>query len=150
MIVFKEKKKRFKLTHRLAQLDSCNHCSLQLTIMNSYKIISKFFSSHLDDDHQAEVEEALQCLHSRRREVGIQLHIWNCDVESVYAQHMEPAWEMGTIVALFLRRNYNVAKFGPPTWKAIVEAVEKPAGGTNVAQAERINNEYAGRLSSSW
>ena len=118
--------------------------------MNSYKIISNFFSSHLDEDDQAEVEEALQCLHSRWREVGIQLHIRNYDVENVYAQHMEPARAMGTIVALFLRRNYNVAKFGPPTWKAIVEAVEKPSGGANVAQAERINNEYAGRLSSSW
>ena len=70
------------------------------------------------------MEEALQCLHSRWREFGIQLHIRNCDVESIYAQHMEPARAMGTIVAFFLRRIYNVAKFGPPTWKAIVEAVE--------------------------
>ena len=99
--------------------------------MNSYKIISKFFSSHLDEDHQAEVEEALQCLR-RWREFGKQLHIRNCDVESIYAQHMEPARAMGTIVALFLR------------------GVEKPARGANVVQAERIKNEYAVRLSSSW
>ena len=54
------------------------------------------------------------------------------------------------IISLFMSCNYSVAKFGPPTRKAIVEAVEKPAGGADIAQAERINNKYDGRLSSSW
>ena len=35
-------------------------------------------------------------------------------------------------ILIFDFRNYSVAKFGPPTWKAIVEAVEKPAGGANI------------------
>ena len=118
--------------------------------MNSYKIISNFFSSHLDEDDQAEVEEALQCLHSRWREVATQLHLRNCDLASVSVQHLEPARAMGSIVTLFLSHNYNVERFGPPTWKAIMEAVEKPSGGANVAQAERIKKKFAGRLSSSW
>ena len=76
------------------------------------------------------MEEALQCLHSRWREVGIQLHIRSHHVDSV--SYLEPARAMGSIVTLFLHRNYNVARFGPPTWKAIMEAVEKPCGGANV------------------
>ena len=77
------------------------------------------------------VEEALNCLQSQWREVGILLHLWNCDVESMYAQHIEPR-AIGKIIFLFLSCNYSVAKFGPPTWKANVEAVEKPAGGANI------------------
>ena len=47
------------------------------------------------------VEEALHCLQSRWREVGILLHLRNCDVKSMYTQHMEPAWAMGKIIFLF-------------------------------------------------
>ena len=38
----------------------------------------------------------------------------------------------------WLNRNYNVKKFGEPTWQRLVEAVSHPAGGANVALAARI------------
>ena len=88
------------------------------------------------------MEEALKCLKSRWREVGIQLHQRNSKVKSIYGKHMEPARAMGKIISIFLSCNYSVVKFGPPTWKIIVEAVEKPAGGANIAYLEkRCNND---------
>ena len=35
-------------------------------------------------------------------------------------------------------RNYNVKKFGEPTWQKLVEAVGDPAGGANAALARKI------------
>ena len=76
------------------------------------------------------MEEALKCLQSRWREVGIQLHQRNSEVKSIYGKHMEPARAMGKIISIFLSCNYSV------------EAVEKPAGGANIAYLEkRCNND---------
>ena len=41
-------------------------------------------------------------------------------------------------VTEWLRRKYNVKKFGEPTWQRLVEAVGHPAGGANKALARDI------------
>ena len=51
---------------------------------------------------------------------------------------------MGMVVLEYLKRNYNVEKFGAPTWKKIVDAVRKPAGGNNNAEADKIAKKYIG------
>ena len=71
------------------------------------------------------------------------------NLDTIRSQNLEPVQAMGKVVSGYLSGNYNVKRFGPPTWKKIVEAVEKPAGGGSVAEAERIAKSYAGRLSSS-
>ena len=46
-------------------------------------------------------------------------------------------------------RNYDVQKFGEPTWQQLVEAVGHPAGGANMAHAEKIAKRHkAGGMSS--
>ena len=42
------------------------------------------------------------------------------------------------IVKEWLKRNYNVEKFGQPTWQRLVEVVVHPAGGANTALAVEI------------
>ena len=42
------------------------------------------------------------------------------------------------MVTEWLKRNYDVKKFGEPTWQKLVEAVSHPAGGANTALAEEI------------
>ena len=48
----------------------------------------------------------------------------------------------------WLNRNYNVKRFGEPTWQRLVEAVSHPAGGANVALATKIaeNHKVIGML----
>ena len=51
----------------------------------------------------------------------------------------------------WLMKNYNVEKFGDPTWQRLVEAVGHPAGGANMAVARRIARRHkAGSMSSTW
>ena len=41
-------------------------------------------------------------------------------------------------VTEWLNRNYNVKKFGEPTWQMLVKVVGDPAGGANMALARDI------------
>ena len=42
----------------------------------------------------------------------------------------------------WLKQNYDVTRYGPPTWKALVDAVGHSAGGNNRAEAEGIASRH--------
>ena len=44
----------------------------------------------------------------------------------------------------WLRLNYNVERFGRPSWKWVVEVVAHPAGGNNTDLAMKIARKYQG------
>ena len=52
--------------------------------------------------------------------------------------HSDPVRCLSMMVKEWLMRNYNVERFGEPTWKHLVEAVGHPAGGANMALARDI------------
>jgi len=41
-------------------------------------------------------------------------------------------------VMTWLRRNYNVSRFGEPTWQSLAESMGQPEGGANPAVARSI------------
>ena len=49
---------------------------------------------------------------------------------------------MDEVIMEWLKKNYDVNKYKPPTWKALVDAVEHPAGGNNRAEAEKIASRH--------
>jgi len=44
----------------------------------------------------------------------------------------------------WLNRNYNVERFGEPTWQAVVKIVAHPAAGDNFALALSITGKHSG------
>ena len=42
------------------------------------------------------------------------------------------------VILRWLRQQYNITRFGRPTWKRLIEAVESPIGGNNPALAVEI------------
>ena len=42
------------------------------------------------------------------------------------------------MLQIFLKHRYNIEKYGPPTWRKLVEAVDSPAGGNNHSLAKKI------------
>ena len=46
------------------------------------------------------------------------------------------------VLLAWLRQRYNVEKYGPPTWRRLVEAVDNPAGGNNHALAKTIADHH--------
>ena len=59
------------------------------------------------------------------------------------ANHHDPTACLTSMVTQWLNKNYNVEKFGEPTWRWLVEAVGDPAGGANMAIASNIARSHA-------
>ena len=70
--------------------------------------------------------------------IGEMLHLPNDKLEETRGQNLSAADAMRKVIMEWLKQNYNSSRFGPPTWKALVDAVEHPAGGNNKAEAEKI------------
>ena len=47
------------------------------------------------------------------------------------------------VLRIFLSHRYNIDKYGPPTWRRLVEAVDNPAGGNNHALAKKIAEHHS-------
>ena len=48
-----------------------------------------------------------------------------------------------------IKKNYNVKKFGEPTWQWLVKAVGEPAGGGDMALARNMTRRHKARGRSS-
>ena len=46
------------------------------------------------------------------------------------------------VLLAWLRHRYNIKRYGPPTWRRLVEAMDNPAGGNNHALAKTIAEHY--------
>ena len=56
----------------------------------------------------------------------------------------DPSACLRTVIVLWLQREYDVEQYGPPSWRALVEAVADPAGGNDIHLAESIADKYSG------
>ena len=45
---------------------------------------------------------------------------------------------------LWLKKAYNTEKFGQPSWRLLIQAIEHPAGGHSCALAEKIAKKFGG------
>ena len=48
------------------------------------------------------------------------------------------------VLTQWLKKTYNVERFGEPSWKLLVKAVSDPAGGNDRALAENIAQKHQG------
>ena len=51
---------------------------------------------------------------------------------------------LSEVLTCWLNRNYNVERFGEPTWQAVVKVVAHPAAGDNYALALSIAEQHPG------
>ena len=84
------------------------------------------------------------------KSIGIALRLKPDVWENIDTQYSDnPCARLTLIVKEWLKRKYNVGKFGEPTWQRLVEVVGHPAGGANMALARRIATKHmAERISS--
>ena len=96
------------------------------------------FISDLDDD-LADVMAALEPVAARWRDIGIMFRLKAGDLDTIGASHPgNPSDCMFDVDVYWLEQRYNVGRFGPPTWRKIVEAIWKSAGGGNPDHAWKI------------
>ena len=112
---------------------------------------SVLFTSDLDDD-LFDVKSELTPVAANWKSIGIALRLKHNILESTQAENSgNPTACLTSMVTEWLKRNYNVKKFGEPTWRKLVEVVGHPAGGANMALARDIARKHkTGSMSSGY
>ena len=90
------------------------------------------------DDDLFDVQSELTPVAANWKNVGIALRLKHDSLESIQVSGRNPRDCLCSMVIEWLKRNYNVRKFGEPTWQKLVEAVAHPAGGSNMALATEM------------
>jgi len=91
--------------------------------------------SDLNDDI-FDVKTELIPVAARWRDVGIALRVKSDTLDSIETKWSnDPCRCLELMVTEWLKRNYNLKRFGEPTWQKLVDVVNSPAGGANRALA---------------
>ena len=81
--------------------------------------------------------------------LGRALRLKNANLQAIRVNHpseSDSELALNDVLLLWLEQQYNVERFGPPTWRMLVEAVDKDSGGNNHELAKQIAlNHPAGR-----
>ena len=91
-----------------------------------------------------EIYEEVVSITAEYYKFGIGLHLKPGELQAIRkscGQDIDQAF-IDVLVA-WLRQRYDVAKYGPPTWRMLVKAVDSPAGGNNHALALTISHNHA-------
>ena len=73
------------------------------------------------------------------------LRILPSDRSTIEAAHRgNPDECLQAIVVKWLQKGYDYQRYGPPTWRMLVESVGDPVGGNNNALAEAIARKHPG------
>ena len=90
-----------------------------------------------DDFH--DIYDATNTLKAKYHQFGIHLGLPPHELEIIQKQFPHDFSQAFTqVLLLWLRKNYNVERYGPPTWQALVKAVEHE----NRALANKIAAKY--------
>ena len=96
----------------------------------------------VEDDFR-EVYREVVSIQSNYYQFGIELGLPPQEMNAVqkaFRQDIPQAFI--EVLQIFLRHRYKVEKYGPPTWRKVVEAVDNPAGGNNHALAKKIAEDH--------
>ena len=92
-----------------------------------------------DIDDLFDVQKELIPVSARWKSIGIALRLKPSILDGISARNSgDPPACLTSMVAEWLNKNYNVQRFGEPTWQGLLEAVGDPAGGDNTALAREI------------
>ena len=111
--------------------------------------IKLFFSPSEEDDHYDIIKE-LTSLAARWKDIGIALRLKNGQLNEIESKNPgKPQRCLSDVIENWLKRNYNVKKFGPPTWRWLVEIVAHQAGGNDKDLADKIARQYPAKSNNS-
>ena len=77
--------------------------------------------------------------------LGQTLQLQTSDLESIrtaYPSESEAEQALNDTVKLWLQRKYDVERFGRPTWRMLVQAVDHRTGGNNPELAKKIASDH--------
>ena len=63
-------------------------------------------------------------------------------IRETYPSESDAEQALEDVLLLWLHQKYNVGRFGSPTWRMLVEAVDKKSGGNNHELAKEIASNH--------
>ena len=92
-----------------------------------------------DLDDLVDVRSELIPVSARWKSIGIALRVNPNILDGITAKNFsDPPACLASLLDEWLKRSYNVKRFGEPTWQRLVEVVGHPAGGDNMVLAREI------------
>ena len=96
------------------------------------------FLIFIEEEDLFEIIDLLQYEQARCYEIGLKLKLKPGKIDVIRKEASNHTDAMTKIITDWLKRNYDVDRFGLPTWKALVDAIQAPNGGNNSALAKEI------------
>ena len=92
-----------------------------------------------------DVFEAVLPLKSVYMALGRSLRLKTADlklIQEAYPNGSDTEQALSDTLELWLQQKYNVERFGPPTWRMLVEAADRKACGNNHDLAKKIASDH--------
>ena len=99
----------------------------------------------LDKDDLSDVIEEAVSIKCMYFQLGRALRLRIDDLRAIrqaYTNEVDTESALNDVLLLWLDQKYNVQRFGPPTWRMLVEAVDKETGGNNHNLAKKIASNH--------
>ena len=101
--------------------------------------------SLIGEDDLLDVLEEMMPVVKSWKAIGRGLRIDSGHLEMIQTDNPGNSKEcLSEMLTCWLKRNYNVERFGEPTWRAVVKVVGRPAAGDNCALALTIAKQHSG------
>ena len=92
--------------------------------------------------------EDVESLQSVYYPPGQSLRLNIADLKAIRDTYHSADQALEEVMLLWLDKKYNMEKFGPPTWRMLVEAVDRKRGGNNHELAKKIASKHPSGSSS--
>ena len=97
------------------------------------------------EDDLLDVLEEVHSIQSAYLPLGQWLRLSNDDLKAIHKTYPDDSMAdqaLKDVLLLWLNQKYKVERFGPPTWRMLVEAVDKKTGGNNHELAKEIASNH--------
>ena len=111
----------------------------EITFKRELESQTKYFPS-TERDNLYDVKRELIPLAARWKDIGIALRLRGGELDKMDSGHPDQC--LSDVLESWLKKNYNVKKFGPPTWRWLVEIVADPAAGNDTDLADKIARKH--------
>ena len=99
----------------------------------------------LDKDDLVDVKEEVLSIQSLYYRLGQALRLDNADLRRIcdaYPSESDAERALEDVLLLWLNQKYSTDRFGLPTWRKLVEAVDRKGGGNNHQLAKEIASKH--------
>ena len=96
----------------------------------------------LDEDDLSKIIEEILPIVSKYYSLGRSLNLKIEELRKIRDKNPSESDALEDVLLLWLNQQYNVKKYGPPTWKMLVEAVNIKSGGDNRELAKQIASKH--------